>query len=196
MSCRVKTVARMRKRVWFAPTARWLCLLRRCLGGCVPQTSGEQKSTPPPPPPSGIGVVAANRLSRLAQLTPDIVLPPDLHSIHTVGDMKQLAACCACDQKMDDAVRNALSLARSVWSKAKHAAAAAVEPDSRYDALERELREKNRRRSVCGGLDAAATATVGGSAVVLDLFSQHLPHTTTQAARIPHPRSHLRHRRL
>ena len=84
-----------------------------------------------PPHHTGIGIVASNRLVRLAHSVPNIALPPDLHCIRTVGDMKRLVERCAHDKPLDTAVRNALSLARSVWGKAKQAVVAAVEPDSR-----------------------------------------------------------------
>lgn len=78
---------------------------------------------------SGIGHAAANRLVALANIGVD--LSPDLTSIRTVGDMKRLVERCSTDHALDAAIRNALSVPRSAWTKAKQAAVAAVEPDAR-----------------------------------------------------------------
>lgn len=85
----------------------------------------------PPHSPSGIGFAAVSRLATLAQASPDIRLPPDLHAIRTVGDMKRLVQRCTSNDALDSAVRTALSLSRAMWSKAEAATLAAVEPDNR-----------------------------------------------------------------
>jgi len=82
----------------------------------------------------GIAGIAARRLANLATSSAALRLPVHVHAVHTVADLRRLIACVNASAALDNDVRNEVGLARTVWSRIKEAATAAVEPDFRLRA--------------------------------------------------------------